>query len=272
MPCTNILLSQLGEARFVSALGLTKGCWQVHLRAQDKKKTTFATPKGLYQFKLMPFSLHGAAATFQRLVITVLGPCEGFTLAYLDDILVCSRIWSQHLHLPEQVFQHLQDAGLRINPPKSKMGFIQLNYLGYMIGGGQVKPKLNKISAIQHTPQPRTKKQLRHFLELAGYYSRFISCFADIASLLTDRLSKGQPHKILRDTNAVQALLHLKQALCSGLVLHNPNFTQAFLLQTDASNKALEAVLLQEYPNREHPVVYLSRNAGIPPLKGKCWP
>lgn len=90
MPRTDILVSQLGEATYMSTLNLMKGYWQVPLQLKGRENTAFATPKGLFLLVMMPFGLHGAAATFQRLVDTVLGPCEGFTLAYLDDIIVYS--------------------------------------------------------------------------------------------------------------------------------------------------------------------------------------
>lgn len=108
MPRPNVLLSQLGRTHFVSTLNLIKGYCQVLHRPQDRKKTAFATPKGLFQFKVMPIGLHGTAATFQRLVDTILGPCEGYTLTYLDDILVFSPTWD-----PPGAFQRLQKEGLR---------------------------------------------------------------------------------------------------------------------------------------------------------------
>lgn len=141
MPQMDILLSRLGEAHNISALDLTKGYWQVPLRPQDKPKTVFAIPKGLFQFKVMHFGLHRAAATFQRLVDMVLSTCDDFILAYLDDILIYSRDWGQHLSHLSRVFQLLLKAGLRINPKKSKVGFTQLEYLGYTIGEGTVKPQ-----------------------------------------------------------------------------------------------------------------------------------
>lgn len=105
MPRTDVPLSHLGKTHYVSALDLMKGYCQVPLQPQDQKKTAFATLRGLFQFKVMPFGLHGAAATFQRLVDTVLSPCEGYTLVYLDDILIYSRTWNQHLIHFTQVFQ-----------------------------------------------------------------------------------------------------------------------------------------------------------------------
>lgn len=143
MPRTGVLLSRLGEARYISALDLTKG---------------------LFHFKVIPFELYRAAATFQRLMDTMLSTCEDFMLAYLDDILLYSRTWEQHLSHLSCVFQLLIKAGLRVNPKKSKVEFTQLEYLGYTIGEGTVKPQARKISAIQNAPRPTTKKQLRQFL------------------------------------------------------------------------------------------------------------
>lgn len=107
MPRPNVLLSQLGETRYLSAL--TKGYWQVPLRKQDRKKTTSAMPKGLFQFKVMPFGLRGTAATFHRQIDTILGPCEGYMLAYLN---VYSQTWDHLIQHLTQVFQCLQYAGL----------------------------------------------------------------------------------------------------------------------------------------------------------------
>lgn len=203
MPRTDVLLSLLGEARFISTLDLTKGYWQVPLRLQDKPNTAYATLKGLFQFKVMPFGLNGAAATFQRLVDTVFSTCDDFVLAYLDDILIYSRTWEQHISHLTRVFQLLGDAGLRVNPKKSKLGFTHLKYLGYTIREGSVKPQAKKIAAVQNTPRHSTKKQLCQFSGLAGYYSLFISWFTDIATPLTDRLQKGQPDLISWDETAL---------------------------------------------------------------------
>lgn len=150
----------------------------------------------------MSFGLHGTATTFQRLVDTELGTCDGFAIAYLAVILVYSRSWQQHLQHLSQVFQHLTEAGLRINPKKSKLGFIQLDYFGYAIGGGLVKPQPKKVEAIQDLPRPQGKKQLRRFFGMARYYIRFIPNFRAIACPLTDRLVKGHPETLKWNVDA----------------------------------------------------------------------
>lgn len=147
---TDVLLSQIGDARYMSALDLTKGYWQVLMREQDKPQMAFATPQGLFQFKVMPFGLHGAAATFQWLVDTILGPCHGFTLAYIDIIIIYSRTWADHLEHLRRVFHCLRTAGLKDNPKKSHLGFTMPEYLGYIVGGGHPPP----------TPNPKGRSHL----------------------------------------------------------------------------------------------------------------
>lgn len=120
----------------------------------------------------------------------MLGPCKGFILAYLDDIIVYSKAWEEHLLHLGQVFRRLQEAGLRVNPKKSKPGFKELDYLGYTIGDDRVRPQQKKIDVITKAIPPRTKKCLQQFLGLVGYYSRFIQNYATLAMPLTDRLTK----------------------------------------------------------------------------------
>lgn len=210
MPQADVLLSQLGEASYISTFDLTKGYWQVPLRKADKEKTAFATLKGLYQFTMMPFELHGAAVTFQRLVDTVLRPCEGFTLVNLDKIGIDSWTWVEHLTHLRQVFELLYAAGLRVNPRKSKLVFQEIEYLGYLVGKGQLRPQANKVDAILKAAQPKTKKQLRQFLGLVHYYSHFIPRFATRAFPLTDMLGK-----LSWETGAHDAFEDLRQALIS---------------------------------------------------------
>lgn len=169
----------------------------------------------------MPFELHGAAATSQRPVDTILSHCEGYTLAYIDDILVYSRTWTQHLYHLAHVFQRLQAAGLKINPKKSKLRFTCLDYLEFTIGDGLVQPQTKKVSAIHNVPRPCTKKQLRQFLGLAGYYRCFVPHFVSIAAPLTDCLGHGCPKTIQWDADAPQSLEYLRRTRCSSPVLYN---------------------------------------------------
>lgn len=116
MPQADILIGQLGQAQYLSALDHTKGYWQVPVKSQDREKTAFATPSGLFRFKRMPFGLHGVATTFQRLVDHALEGCETFSRAHIDDIVVSSSSWEEHLAHLHQVLQALEKAELKANP------------------------------------------------------------------------------------------------------------------------------------------------------------
>ncbi|XP_054841809.1 uncharacterized protein LOC129333892 [Eublepharis macularius] len=259
MPRADVLIDQLGTARYLSALDLTKGYWQVPMAPGDQEKTAFATPQGLFEFQVMPFGLHGAAATFQRLVDRALTHCQGFATAYIDDILIYSPDWTSHLRHLRLVLQALRDAGLKANPTKSRLGFQELKYLGFLVGRGQLRPLPDKVASLEACPRPGTKKQLRGFLGLVGYYSKFIPQYASRASPLTDYLRKDQPNRVQWTPQGQRAFEDLKAALSASPVLRNPDFDKPFILQTDASDAGLGAVLSQEHEGQEHPVLFISR-------------
>ena len=119
MPRVDELMESLGESRFITTLDLTKGYWQVPLSKQSKEKTAFATPDGLFQYKMLPFGLHGAPATFQRLMDRVLRPHHKYAAAYLDDIVIHSKEWDTHLQQIRAVLGALREAGLTANPKKN---------------------------------------------------------------------------------------------------------------------------------------------------------
>lgn len=118
MPRVDELIERLGHARYFSTLDLTKGYWQVPLTDSAKEKTAFVTPDGLFQYLCLPFGLHGAPATFQRLMDIVLKPHRQYASAYLDDIIIFSDDWKSHLPKVQAVLNSLREAGLKANPKK----------------------------------------------------------------------------------------------------------------------------------------------------------
>ncbi len=259
MPRVDELLDRLGAARFYSTLDLTKGYWQIPLSPLSKEKTAFTTPFGLHQFVTLPFGLFGAPATFQRLMDKVLRPHSAYAAAYLDDIIIHSNDWQRHMEHLRAVLRALRVAGLTANPRKCAIGRVEVRYLGFHLGHGQVRPQIDKTAAVAACPSPKTKKEVRQFLGLAGYYRRFVPNFSDLTSPLTDLTKKEAPDPVQWTELCQQALTKIKAALCGGPLLHSPNFDLPFLLQTDASDRGLGAVLAQVVGGEERPVLYLSR-------------
>ncbi|KAK7912657.1 hypothetical protein WMY93_012868 [Mugilogobius chulae] len=140
-PRIDDLLERLGKAQYLTTLDLSKGYWQVPLTVQSRKLTAFRTPWGLFQFTVLPFGLHGAPATFQRLMDQVLRDSSDFAGAYLDDIVIYSSSWKEHMDHLRTVLNHLQAAGLTVNPAKCVFGASQTEYLGHVIGGGELRPQ-----------------------------------------------------------------------------------------------------------------------------------
>ncbi|XP_071944659.1 uncharacterized protein [Antedon mediterranea] len=260
MPRIDEIIGRVGPAKFITKLDLCKGYWQVPLTERSKPYTAFSTPMGLYQFKYLPFGLHGAPATFQRMMDQLLRKKESYAAAYMDDLVIFSPDWESHIHHLRDIFQTLKQANLTVKPAKCSFAHSKVHYLGYVVGEGMIRPQKTKVEAVVQWEKPKTKKDVKSFLGLTGYYRKFIPNYADIAAPLTDLTGKKHPDKIKWTPECEDALVKLKQALCSDPVLRNPDFNAEFILQTDASDRGLGAVLSQLGPDgTDHPVLYLSR-------------
>ena len=138
------------------------------------------------------------------------------------------------------MLQAIRAAGLTVNPDKCSVATTSIHYLGYQINGGQIKPQVDKVQAIRDIPVPNTKKKLRSFLGLMGYYRRFIPQFSELAAPLTDLLRKPRVvNQTIWSPDLLRAFELLKQVLCKDPVLLCPNFEKAFTVQTDASGHGL---------------------------------
>ena len=182
-------IDQIGNAKFVSTFDMLKGYWQVPLTQRAREISAFVTPSGLYQYKVMPFGMKNAPATFQRMVnklVRDIDGCEG----YIDDVVIFSDNWSDHIRQIERFFQIMREAKLTINLMKSEFGKATVKYLGHIVGQGQVRPLDAKIQTIVKYPIPTSRKELARFLGMAGYYRSFCLNFSDIAAPLTNLLSK----------------------------------------------------------------------------------
>ena len=260
IPRVEELIDRLGNAKYITALDLTKGYWQVPVEKESQKKTAFITPFGKYEFTTMPFGLMGAPSTFQRLMDKVLEDVHQFAAAYLDDVIIHSDTWEQHVQHLTYVFQNLRKAGLRIKEKKCQFAKNCCNYLGHVVGEGKVRPEICKIEAVRNFKRPQTKKEVRAFLGLAGYYRRFIKDFATIAAPLSDLTKASASNKVEWKEEQNKAFVELKKRLTAEPILRNPDFSIPFILQTDASDLGIGSVLTQvDDQGEEHPVAFASR-------------
>ena len=259
LPRIDDTLDLLSSAKYFTTLDLASGYWQVRMAAESQEKTAFATYSGLYEFTVMPFGLCNAPATFQRLMETVLaGLARKTSMEYIDDILVFSKTFEEHLTHLEQVFSRLRQAGLRLKPKKCTFAQSKVEYLGHMVTreGIEVDPK--KVQAVQNFPQPNNLKTLRSFLGLASYYRRFIPNFSKEASPLHSLTRKDAP--FVWTPTCQRAFDKLKQLLTNAPVLAFPDFERDFILETDASGEGLGAVLAQKHGDGAvRPVAFASR-------------
>ena len=145
MPRIEELLDSVGRSQYITTIDLAKGYWQVPMAEEDQAKMAFVSPKGLYQFTTMPFGLRGAPATFQRLMNKLLRGTESYTGVYLDDILIHSPTWEEHLNHLSEVLKRLEQAGLTVKLAKCTFATAECEYLGHNVGRGGVAPLESKI-------------------------------------------------------------------------------------------------------------------------------
>eukprot|EP00731_Ephydatia_muelleri_P022232 Em0014g823a len=259
LPRIDETLDVLGSARWFSCLDLTSGYWQVEVAPEDREKTAFVTPYGLFQFRVMPFGLTNAPATFQRLMERVLAGLHWTTcLIYLDDILIFSATVQQHFTRLREIFDRLKQAGLKIKPSKCLLLQKSIKYLGHVVSEHGIKTDSDKTRFIADWPTPSCLQDLKQFLGLASYYRRFVRNFAAIVAPLVKLTEKGHVWHWSSDCDA--AFLQLKERLVTSPILGYPVFNQPFMVDTDASGEGLGAVLSQYVSGVEHVIAFASRS------------
>jgi transposase InsO family protein len=271
IPATQQLLDCLSGSQYFSTLDLSQGYHQIPVAEDDIPKTAFATRKGQFEYKRMPFGLTTAPATFQRLMHIVLKN-ENWEkcLIYLDDILIFGRSVEEHLERLKAVLQRIREAGLKLSPSKCFFMQKEVTYLGHIITSTGIRTDPKKIDKVKEWPHPKTVKQLRSFLGFCGYYRRFIKDYAEIVrplESLSAEICSGLDTNKRRSQDITfkwldaheSAFTSLKLALTTAPVLSYPNETGKFILDTDASNTGLGAVLSQIQNGVEHVIAYASR-------------
>lgn len=258
LPRLDDVLNRLGGATLFTTLDMYKGYWQVPMAEVDRPKTAFVTPDGLFQFTRMSFGLCNAPASFQRMMDTILGPLKWkVCLVYMDDILIFSRSFEEHLDRLALVLDAVRRAGLLLQVKKCLFASDTTKYLGHVLNGEGIAPDPEKVEAIVKFPVPRGVRELRRFLGMASFYRRFVRGFAVVANPLTALLKKEVPWTWGRKEE--EAFRCLLARLSESPVLAHLDENADLTMRTDASVAGLGAVLSQGDGSDERVMAYLSK-------------
>ena len=209
----------------------------------------------------MPFGLSDVGSTFQRMANNIFQDfiTAGVVIVYLDDILIHTSTWQEHISLLQNVKQRIQDNNLQLQLKKCRWGCTKLKFLGYIISSTGIEMDPAKIQSITAFPQPTSVKAVQSFLGLVNFSLRFVPNLASITKPLRTLLNQGQKFSWTDDCQ--QSFTHLKLLVQQAAILAHPDFSLPFRLQIDASNFGLGALLMKE--NKEgqwQPIAYISRS------------
>ena len=254
LPRVDETLDLLGGAKYFTTLDFRAGYWQLEVRPEDREKTAFTTPFGLFEFNVLPFGLSSAPASYQRLMSILLSGLQWRTcLIYLDDVLVISKTFDEHILRLREIFDRLRSANLKLNPDKCHFCKPSVLYLGHVVTPEGIKPDPQKLVAIKDYPRPSSVTDVRAFIGLASYYRRFVREFARLAAPLHKLQRKNITFIWTKECEL--SFQSLKSSLATAPILPYPDFTKEFQLETDASDLGIGCVLSQD----GHVISYASR-------------
>lgn len=257
LPRIDDTLDALSGAKYFSNLDWAAGYWQCEMAEKDREKTAFTTGTALYEYNVLPFGVVGATAHFERLMELVLAGLHWKTcLIFLDDILVYSDSFTSHVERLREVLCCLAKAGLKLKPQKCKLFQRKVKYLGHVVSDQGISTDPEKLAKVSEWPTPRCLKDVRSFIGLCSYYRKFVRNFSNVAKSLFDLMKKDA--KFVWDDNCQEAFETLKYELTHSVVLAYPDFSKPFILDTDASDVGIGAVLSQNIDGVEKVVAYYS--------------
>ena len=258
LPRIDESIDYLAGAKYFCTLDLAAGYWQVPLDDEAKLKSAFVVPGGLFEFQVMPFGLCNAPSTFQRLMETVLAGLQWkIALIYLDDVIVFGSSVEEVVDRLQVIFTRLREAKLKLKPQKCHLFQREVLYLGHIVSERGVSTDPAKVEVVATWPTPTNVTEVRSFLGLASYYRRFIYKFSDVARPLTALTKKENP--FIWTDKCETAFQTLKEKLTTAPILAYPRMGVGFILDTDASQFAIGAVLAQKNEGKEEVTAYGSK-------------
>ena len=224
IPYQQDLMDNLSRAKYFSSMDMASGFWQIPLSKDAIPKTAFTSRFGLYEYLVMPFGLTNAPSSFQRLMDLVLAGLNWVEcMVYIDDIIIYSETWEEHLERVEHVLQRLREFNVVAKLDKCQFGRSNLPYLGHIVTPEGIKTDPDKVKTVQEIKNPTTVTEVRAFLGVCSYYRKFIKDFADIAEPLLQLLKKRA--KFVWTDECSNAVTIFKQSLMQAPLLQRPDFT-----------------------------------------------
>lgn len=255
------VFSALADKRYFTMLDAVKGYHQMDLREEDRMKTAFISHRGLYQYKKLPFGLKNAPAIFQRMMDKLLGSLRWqAALVYIDDVIIFSSTWPEHIAHLRTILQSATKIGLRFHLSKCRFGYANLQLLGMGLSRYGLHTIEEKVKAISDLSPPQTIGEVHRLVGMFSYYRNFINNFAKIAAPLHDlKKNKGGSSEynarqsIDWSDECQRSFEELKSRLSSAPILAHPKFDgRPFILYSDASKIAFGAVLVQTWSHSNY--------------------
>lgn len=241
----------------LSSLDALSGFTQLELAEEDIEKTAFRTHQGLFQFRRLPFGLHNGPSNFQRVMQSILAPYLWiFCLVYIDNIVIYSKSYQEHIDHLDKVLEAIEKAGLTLSLKKCHLFYGSIPLLGHKVSRLGLLTHAEKVMAIMELDHPKKLSQLQAFLGMVVYFSAFIPYYASICAPLFQLLCKG--HKWKWGVEQEHTFQAAKSALNTSPVLGHPMEGLPYRLYTDTSDEALGCALQQVQPIR------------VKDLKGTC--
>ena len=263
LPNIEDTINQLAGFSFFTKLDLRSGYLQIPIRKEDQEKTAFKTKDGLYEFRVLPPGLKNAPPCFQRTMDSLLVQGRSsYCLVYLDDIIIFSKTFDDHLIHVETILARLHSFKFQLNPSKCSFFLTDMDYLGHHINAHGLSPLNEKIDAILQLPMPKTLKEANHFIGALNWYRKFVKDFARIAAPIHAVTNKTKPRRneFYWGSEQVKAFNELRAVITSKpLVLDFPIPDSPLILSTDASDVGVGAVLRQDTPSGPKVLYYFSQ-------------
>ena len=228
MPTAEDIFQKMSKAKYLIKLDLSKGYWQIPVGANDIPKTAFVTPDSSYGFVKMPFGMMNSGATLVRAIRKLLEDLDEAD-NYVDDIIIYTETWEQHLVVLDEVLSRLAKVGFTVRPTKCVLGADSIEVVGHRISDGIKGFHEDNVVKIRHAKGPKTKKEVKAFLGLTGYYREVIPNYAAKAVPLSDLTKKGRSNKVVWSDAQEKAYNTLKAEITSSPILRLPT-TRRYLL------------------------------------------